>query len=57
MNYILAILVVILMINKCFNHIMYTYDICLMAPVDTSMHNLFDICHDFGTANDILLIL
>ena len=40
--------------DKCINHIMNTDDICLMAPTGTEMQNLLDVCHNFGTANDIL---
>ena len=42
--------------DKCINHIMYTDDICLMAPTDTAMQNLLDGCHNYGAANDILFI-
>ena len=40
--------------DKCINHILYADDICLMAPTGTAMQNLFDVCHNYGTANDIL---
>ena len=33
---------------------MYAGDYCLMAPTGTAMQNLLDVCHKFGTANDIL---
>ena len=34
---------------------MYADDICLMAPTGTAMQNLFDVCHNYGAAKDILL--
>ena len=33
---------------------MYADDICLMAPTATAMQNLFDVCHNYVAANDIL---
>ena len=41
--------------DKYINHIMYADDICLMAPTGTAMQNLLDVCHNYGTANYILL--
>ena len=40
--------------DKCINHIMYTGDICPMAPTGTAMQNPPDVCHNYGAANDIL---
>ena len=42
--------------DKCFNHIMYADDICLMAPTGIAMQKLLDVCHNYGAANDILFI-
>ena len=39
--------------DKCINHIMYADDICLMAPTGSTMQNLLDVCHNYGTENDI----
>ena len=40
--------------DTCINHIMFADDICLMAHIGTAMQNLLDICHNYGTANDIV---
>ena len=40
--------------DKCINQIMYADDICLMAPTGTAMQNLLDVCHNYGSENDIL---
>ena len=37
--------------EKFINHIMYTDDICLMAPTGSAMQNLFYVCHNYGIAN------
>ena len=37
--------------DQCINH---ADDICLMAATGTAILNLIDVCHNFGTANDIL---
>ena len=41
--------------GKCIHHIMYADDIFLVAPRVTAMQNLFDVPHNFGTVNDILM--
>ena len=35
------------------NHVMYTDDICLMAPSPASLQELTDICYDFSVQNDL----
>ena len=42
---------------KYINHTMYADDIFVMTPTDIAMQNLFGVCHNYGIANDILLIL
>ena len=36
------------------NHVMYAYDICLLAPTTSTIQSLLDECYDYGTDNDIL---
>ena len=34
--------------NMCMNNVMYTDDICLMAPSPAALQELIDICYDFS---------
>ena len=40
--------------DMCINHVMYTDDICLLAPSASARHSLLDVCYDYGSDNDIL---
>ena len=40
--------------DMCINHVMYTDDLCLLAPSASAMQSLLDICYDYGSDNDIL---
>ena len=33
---------------------MYADDICLLAPTASAMQVVLDVCHEYGTDNDIL---
>ena len=35
------------------NHVMYTDDICLMAPSPAALQELINICYDFSVRNDL----
>ena len=37
--------------------IIHADEICLMATTGSAMQNLLDVCHNYGIANDILLII
>ena len=38
--------------GHCMNHLMYTDDICLLAPTAIAMQQLLDKCNAYGGAND-----
>ena len=48
MNFLIAMLVVILMVNVLIIIIMYAYDICIMPPSGTTMQNLLVVYHNYG---------
>ena len=33
---------------------MYADDICLLTPKASAMQSLLDVCHEYGTDNDII---
>ena len=35
------------------NHLLYAYDICLMAPSPTGLQSIIDISAQFGEQNDV----
>ena len=46
-------LVVCSLDNLCMNHVMYSDDICLMAPSPAALQELINICYDFSVRNDL----
>ena len=43
--------------NMCINHVLYSHDICLLAPTASAIQTLLDICYEYGIDNDILFNL
>ena len=39
--------------NLCMNHVMYTDDISLMAPILAALQELINICFEFSVRNDL----
>ena len=39
--------------DQCMNHVMYTDDMCLLAPSDIGLQRMLDVCLDFSIRNDI----
>ena len=37
------------------NHVMYTDDICLMAPSAIALQKMLNLCYEFSQSNDIIL--
>ena len=40
--------------EQCINHILYTDDICVMAPRAIALQKLLDVCFEYSIANDML---
>ena len=40
--------------EQCMNHILYTDDICVMAPRAIALQKLVDVCFEYSIANDLL---
>ena len=40
--------------EQCINHIMYTDDICVIAPTTIALQKLLDVCFEYSIANDLL---
>ena len=41
--------------SMCINHVMYADDICLLALTASAIQSLLDVCHEYGTDNDIIV--
>ena len=39
--------------DQCMNHVMYSGDICLLAPSAIGLQRMLDVCLDFSIGNDI----
>ena len=39
--------------DQCMNHVMYSDDICLLAPSAIGLQRMSDVCLDFSIRNDI----
>ena len=40
--------------HQCINHVMYSDDICLLAPSALLLQKLLEMCYDFSQDNDII---
>ena len=40
--------------DQCMSHLMYAYDICVMAPTAIVPQKLLDVCYEYGITNDLI---
>ena len=40
--------------EQCMNHVIYSDDICLLAPSAIGLQQMLDVCFNFSICNDII---